>query len=304
MVTEIQDRDVIDKPVTMPTWMTSRGFPSVQRLDWESVGAHPSPPHSPHTHKKKSLFARQCESHSPEFFGFEFKPTNQMQPTDRDTVEPFDLNPQPSPISEAPPTSSSEPEQFASTASRAWSSLLGNTFSPPSLISGEGLLGSGVNQEQVAEEVRKIHSENVQRLREASEAELQAERERVEQVLGPTMVAFLKRRVRKKTCEEGVEMGEGEGEEETGVVAPAGWVHMDCLEREKMEWMADILPSDLQVVSLSLSLPSSPLPVQEGGPVRFSLDGLVIPRGTSLPSHSALYHHGDEPAVGRPHTPL
>ena len=31
--------------------------------------------------------------------------------------------------------------------------------------------------------------------------------------------------------------------------------------------------------------------------MRFSLDGLVIPRGTSLPSHSALYHHGDEPAV-------
>ena len=33
--------------------------------------------------------------------------------------------------------------------------------------------------------------------------------------------------------------------------------------------------------------------------VRFSLDGLVIPRATGLavPSHLGLHHHGDDPAV-------
>ena len=38
--------------------------------------------------------------------------------------------------------------------------------------------------------------------------------------------------------------------------------------------------------------------------MRFSMEGLIIPRGTSLPSHSALYHHGDEPAVSSPHPPI
>ena len=37
--------------------------------------------------------------------------------------------------------------------------------------------------------------------------------------------------------------------------------------------------------------------VQEGGPVRFSLEGLVIPRGTALPSHIGLHHHGEKPQV-------
>ena len=31
--------------------------------------------------------------------------------------------------------------------------------------------------------------------------------------------------------------------------------------------------------------------------VRFSLEGLVVPRDTNIPSHVGLHHHGDEPMV-------
>jgi hypothetical protein len=295
VLSDIQDRDVVERLVTMPTWMTSRGFPAVQSLDSNL----PSPA-ATNTGKKKSLFALQCDSHSPEFFGF--KPTNQTQPFGRDKVQPFDMNTEPS--REAPPTTN-ESTQFASTASQAWTGLLGSdsapcpAFSSPSLISGEGLVRSEVNWETAAEEVKKIHLENVERLREVSEAELRAERQRVERALGPELVAFLKTRSTRRERGEGVkERGEGmeteegsrgEGERgETGVVATATWVHMDQVQRDKMEWMTDVLPTDLK----------------EGGPVRFSMEGLIIPRGTSLPSHSALYHHGDEPAVNSPHPPI
>ena len=252
VLSDIQDRDVVERLVTMPTWMTSRGFPAVQSLDSNL----PSPAA---TGKKKSLFALQCDSHSPEFFGF--KPTNQTQPFGRDKVQPFDMNTEPS--REAPPTTN-ESTQFASTASQAWTSLLGSdsapcpAFSSPSLISGEGLVRSEVNWETAAEEVKKIHLENVERLREVSEAELRAERQRVERALGPELVAFLKTRSTRRERGEGVkERGEGmeteegsrgEGERgETGVVATATWVHMDQVQRDKMEWMTDVLPTDLKV---------------------------------------------------------
>ena len=237
--------------------MTSRGFPSVQRLEW---GDPKTSSPATQTDRKKSLFAQQCDSHSPEFFGFEFKSTNQMNPFQRDRVQPFDMNSEPS--SEAPPTSD-ESTKFSSTASQTWSNLLdsgpapSHAFSPPSLISGEGLVGSEVNREAAAEEVKKIHSENIQRLREASEDDLRAERKRVEQVLGPDLVAFLKERGRRRERGENVtergamEVGEGRErggeEEETGVVAPAAWVNMDKVEKEKMEWMTDVLPTDLKV---------------------------------------------------------
>ena len=250
IVSDIQDRSVVDRLVTMPTWMTSRGFPSVQRLDSVSPT---------HTGKKKSLFAQQCDSHSPNFFGVDFKPTNQMQPFDRDRVQPFNSEP----FGEAPPTSNKS-TQFASTASQAWTGLLDSgpchAFSSPSLISGEGLMGSEVNREAAAEDVEKIHLENVQRLGEVSETELRAEKLRIEQTLGPELIAFLKMRSRGREEggedegrgrrgieEEGMETGEKGGRGEMGVVAPAAWVHMDEVERDKMEWMADILPTDLKV---------------------------------------------------------
>ena len=293
MMADIQDRDVIDSLVSMPTRMTRHGFPSVHELDMSSP-----PRTSSHPHKKKSLFARHFDNHPPEYFGFEFKPSNQVTPVERDKVQPLTA---PQKVSQATPTSS-EGIKFASTASETWTNLLDSVPSPnpspssltslPSLISGEGL---GLSRETAVAEVRKIHDENVLRLAEASREELLSERERVQQVLGPELVDFLKKRTREGTrgdmrgeggedrgggkverggedrggekverggedcggekMERGGEKMERGGEEEEGrredcgggrgetdVIVPPGWLHMEEVEREKMEWMTDVLP--------------------------------------------------------------
>lgn len=71
---------------------------------------------------------------------------------------------------------------------------------------------------------------------------------------------------------------------------PGRWLHMDVVEKEKMEWMMDV---PLYPQSDDSSSPG------EGEPreVRFSLDGLVIPRSVVFPVHLGLHHHGDEPQV-------
>ena len=67
---------------------------------------------------------------------------------------------------------------------------------------------------------------------------------------------------------------------------PGHWLHMDTIEKEKMEWMTDV-PLYSQ----------NPSDEDEAREVRFSLDGLVIPRNVVLPAHLGLHHHGDEPQV-------
>ena len=151
---------------------------------------------------------------------------------------------------------------------------------------------TGVSVDTAREEVEKIHSENVERLAAATEEELLLEKERVEQVLGAHLVAFLKRKTEQKMegpgalveggggevememerGESGDGVTEGGGEEvemergesgdgvikgsggemkmesdsvereATGTVVPPGWLHMDEVEKEKMEWMVDVLP--------------------------------------------------------------
>lgn len=68
------------------------------------------------------------------------------------------------------------------------------------------------------------------------------------------------------------------------VVPPQGWLHMDVVDKERMEWMTDVFPTP----------PKLELDKTE---TRFSLDGLVILRSVDLPSHLGLHHHGDEPQV-------
>ena len=75
---------------------------------------------------------------------------------------------------------------------------------------------------------------------------------------------------------------------------PGKWLHMDIIEKEKMEWMTDVplFPRDVD---------ASPSEGEEWREVRFSLDGLVIPRSVMLPAHLGLHHHGDEPQVSSIH---
>ena len=67
---------------------------------------------------------------------------------------------------------------------------------------------------------------------------------------------------------------------------PGVWLHMDVVEKDKIEWMTDV-PLYQQ----------DPSDEQQPREIRFSLDGLVIPRNIILPVHLGLHHHGDEPQV-------
>lgn len=282
---DIRDNDVIDRPVTMPTRVTKRGFPSVHELDWKKQSPHKDThTHSQKKKKKKSLFAQQFDTHSIEYFGFEFKPTNQTTACERDKVEPF-MTSSTSLDTEykATPTLSSE-EGMTEYASKAWTNLLDSTSSDDhtpsssSLISGEGLVRTGLSVTMAEEEIKKIHCENVERLSAVTCEELQAEKERVEQKLGPELVEFLKKR--KRMVAQRKEEGEGEVEscvgeigeevekggggekdkcvercEETGMVVPPNWLHMDEIEKEKTEWMTDVLPDNTQVSLIPTFIP-------------------------------------------------
>ena len=72
------------------------------------------------------------------------------------------------------------------------------------------------------------------------------------------------------------------------VQPPQGWLHMDMVEKEKLEWMTD--------VTRPLSCPAL-----DKIDARFSLDGTILPRGQDLPSHLGLHHHGNEPEVSALH---
>lgn len=278
MLSDIQERDIVDSPIPMPTRITTRGFPIVHELDVGNIAgelpltasstARPLK-HSPRP--KKSLFAHHYDQHSPEFFGI--KPTDISPPVERDKVQPLIhqsedtfVRPHPPPSHDtrhkATPT---EGAQFASTSSEAWAGVL----ACPPLISGDGLMRAGVSVAVARQEVEKIHLENVERLASVTQEELIAERRRVEEVLGGDLVAFLKRRSeQKEKMDEDYrgELGEGEGKgvmektvegggggdvvmegemrEATGTVAPDGWLHMDVVEKEKMEWTTDIFPEN------------------------------------------------------------
>ena len=75
---------------------------------------------------------------------------------------------------------------------------------------------------------------------------------------------------------------------------PEGWLHMDVVEREKLKWMVDV----------SRAAPTSSRLELDKIETRFSLEGLVIPRSTDMPSHLGLHHHGDEPEVSHPRLSL
>lgn len=170
----------------------------------------------------------------------------------------------------------------------------------------------GASKEAAKEEVMKIHEENVQRLSSLSEEERKKERENIVQQLGkkykivkfchnklvstdPNLLSFLKSRHLQK---QPLQPSTGDhmtmdhtpkppvlADTASDMTTPTSWVHMDVVERDKMEWMTDV-PSH----------GTAPL-VRSSNEIRFSLEGLVIPRSIVIPAHLGLHHHGDEPQV-------
>ncbi|KAE8587178.1 hypothetical protein XENTR_v10021883 [Xenopus tropicalis] len=180
----------------------------------------------------------------------------------------------------------------------------------PTLISGQGL---GISAGQ--EEARKIHEENMEKLRSLSKEEILQEQEQLLSQLDPKLVAFLKSKKGKKTTdgdssnvkasqeprpvhlkepqylseEDTSEMSPRRSEEKESAVAADDlpvkpqkeWVHMDAVEFEKLEWMKN-LPLARQNKT------------KKGMQARFSLKGDLIPPDSEIPTHMGLHHHGEE----------
>lgn len=84
-----------------------------------------------------------------------------------------------------------------------------------------------------------------------------------------------------------------EGVASDELATPTSWVHMDVLERDKMEWMTEVSAVEGGAPTVEGGAPV----VESTNEMRFSLEGLVIPRATLLPTHLGLHHHGNDPQV-------
>jgi hypothetical protein len=79
--------------------------------------------------------------------------------------------------------------------------------------------------------------------------------------------------------------------EDLPVKPKKGWVHMDKIEYDKLEWMKDLPP------------PKSG-DKHSGKPVRFDFDGKIVTGDEDVPMHLGLHHHGDEPEVMNSLSPM
>ncbi|XP_039597354.1 RNA polymerase II-associated protein 1 [Polypterus senegalus] len=179
------------------------------------------------------------------------------------------------------------------------------------LISGDGL-----GKPDSASEVKQIQWENEQRLKSMSEVEILEEQRKLISQLDPRLVAFVKSKISSasltntdlemsrsdKQSSENEEIMELETTavmedessdqdlcppitvDELPVKPKEGWVHMDKLEPEKLEWLRDLPPSRKKGTKKAMQ-------------ARFDFSGSLIPPTADLPTHLGLHHHGEEPEL-------
>ncbi|XP_033892509.3 RNA polymerase II-associated protein 1-like isoform X1 [Acipenser ruthenus] len=187
----------------------------------------------------------------------------------------------------------------------------------PRLVSGQGLGGPGG-----LTAARQIHLENEAWLRGMSKAEILQEQGRLLAQLDPRLISFVKSKKSKdvlgpaRSQEDGGTEGQMDTQteptlsdteegpidmdsdtegrdkeseppitvEDLPVKPQEGWVHMNQLEPEKLEWIKDL-----------------PKPRKRGTrqamQARFDFSGSLIPPEADLPPHLGLHHHGEEPQL-------
>lgn len=170
----------------------------------------------------------------------------------------------------------------------------------------------------------EIDRENQEKLNHMTEEEIFEEKKRLESMLSPEMIQFLKTRkntvkhldkniqeeVKMETDEvikqpvdkkilDDIKMEEEEEEEETLLNNPPeevaeivdaasekGWIHMDKVEQVKLEWMTDLPPEKT----------SDPSNSEEPYNARFNFSGVLLPfKDESIVVNAGLHHHGEEP---------
>nr|CDS20913.1 RNA polymerase II associated protein 1 [Echinococcus granulosus] len=162
-----------------------------------------------------------------------------------------------------------------------------------------------------ANEIVRIHENNINLLSQLSEAEILREREAIIASADPKVISFL---MHKKALRHGVPLEKGDdvhqssGSTESSAQPDANSIlaslgiepnplipHMDVVEPEKLAWMQDLphiekAPTkEVKTASISLSKPCD---------ARFDLEGRVVPPDADIPTYLGLHHHGDEPERG------
>ncbi|GCB69155.1 hypothetical protein scyTo_0013927 [Scyliorhinus torazame] len=185
----------------------------------------------------------------------------------------------------------------------------------PGTGDGRQISGERLGGEIGPQEARKIHEENVVRLQAMSKKEIEEERDNLLARLDPNLVAFLKSRKSGKSCSKGTkdeletsgaekrhEDKQRQSRSDTGSQASPtkdepmeqkpteadiplkpekGWVNMDDLEYEKLEWMKDLPKPRRRKTNKEMQ-------------ARFSFHGDLIPPDVDLPTHLGLHHHGEQ----------
>ncbi|CAH8433089.1 unnamed protein product [Schistosoma haematobium] len=190
----------------------------------------------------------------------------------------------------------------------------------PQIITGAGL-GTRAN------EVERIHQENLERLSQLTEKEILEEREKILSLADPNVLSFLIRKGRNlrnadtvKTRYEmqGLSTKPTDSDISSLSLNPDPKIlHMDVLEVDKLEWTRDLPPVAKKAPSVELYKTNSmeasaneassdhletndhKIGKYECGrnthQARFDLSGLVVPPEADVDTYLGLHHHGEEP---------
>ncbi|CAH8432690.1 unnamed protein product [Schistosoma mattheei] len=190
----------------------------------------------------------------------------------------------------------------------------------PQIITGAGL-GTRAN------EVERIHQENLERLSQLTEKEILEEREKILSLADPNVLSFLIRKGRNvinaDTVKTRYEMQELSNKPKDSDISSLPLnpdpkiLHMDVLEVDKLEWTRDLPPVAKKAPSVELSKTNSMEASANGASsdhlknndheigkyecgrnthqARFDLSGLVVPPEADVDTYLGLHHHGEEP---------
>ncbi|KAL5105177.1 RNA polymerase II-associated protein 1 [Taenia crassiceps] len=161
-------------------------------------------------------------------------------------------------------------------------------------------------QDFAANEIVRIHENNINLLSQLSEEEILREREAIIESADPKVISFLMRKKAAgheissergdKTCQSSENTEPSAQLDAKSILASLGIEpnpsvpHMDVVEPEKLAWMQD-LPH-------STKAPTEGVKSTKACNARFDLEGRVVPPDADIPTHLGLHHHGDEPERG------
>nr|XP_006816565.1 PREDICTED: RNA polymerase II-associated protein 1-like [Saccoglossus kowalevskii] len=292
VLSDIIERDIRDVPVYLPRAM-NQAFPSAFHRGKQDDKRLKDVPEK----KRPSLFAQHFSRTKPSEFGMisEMKQVEVPNVTSKIHSKTIDNVRN---IAKNPESNESGQEEKMEVEENAVGQMASLPVTPL-VITGEGL-----DQVESSKEAIKIHKENLTKLSEMPEAEILAEQKQLKSMLDPNIVAFLASKKQKTTSSPSMDTSNAEttakiphGNEQvveqtmsspksgtSPITSRKGWVHMDTVEKEKLEWMQEVPKPKTGEKKIGVQ-------------ARFNLHGVIIARDSDISMREGLHHHGEEPEV-------